>query len=59
MQVHSAQPQMSIKQYRKMKLRMLKDFGIRLSDEQMNRMNKLETEIKIDNFCISLIRNQY
>ena len=40
-----------------MKMRMLKDFHIKLTDEQIEHMNGLETELKIDNFCISLIQN--
>jgi hypothetical protein len=47
---------MSIKTYRKLKLRMLKDFGIRLSEEEMKYAQSLETEIAIDNFCISMNR---
>ena len=47
---------MPIKRYRKMKLKMLKEFCITLSDEEMEYMQTLTTEIKIDNFCISMIR---
>lgn len=55
--LHHAQRNMSLKEYRKSKLKMLDDFCITLSDEQMNHMNELKTEISIDNFCISLINN--
>lgn len=47
---------MSIKMYRKLKLRMLKDFAIKLSEEEMKYAQSLDTEIKIDNFCISMMR---
>ena len=55
--IHNTQKKMSIKSYRKMKLRMLKEFYIKLDEEQMDHMNELDTEIKIDNFCISLIKS--
>jgi hypothetical protein len=48
---------MSIKAYRKMKLKMLDEFSIRLTDEQKAYVNSLQTEIQIDNFCITVIRN--
>lgn len=48
--------QMPIKSYRRMKLRMLKDFCIKLSEEEMNYAKSLTREIDIDNFCISMIR---
>ena len=48
--------QMSLKAYRKMKLRMLKDFAIKISEEEMNHAQSLTKEIEIDNFCISMIR---
>jgi hypothetical protein len=40
-----------------MKLKMLKEFYIHLTPEQLAHMNELKTEIAIDNFCISLIRD--
>jgi hypothetical protein len=49
---------MSLKEYRKMKLRTLKDFYIELTPEQMSYINGLKTEIEIDNFCISLINKK-
>jgi hypothetical protein len=49
---------MSLKSYRKMKLRMLKDFYIELTPEQVSYINSLKTEIEIDNFCISLINKK-
>lgn len=47
---------MSIKAYRKMKMKMLKEFCIRLSDEEMERFNSFKREIDIDNFCIAMFR---
>lgn len=47
---------MSIKAYRKMKLKMLKEFYIKLTDEEMKRLNSFTREIDIDNFCISMFR---
>lgn len=56
MQVHNTEKQMSIKSYRKMKKRMLKDFGVYISEEENAHMESLTKEIAIDNFCISMIR---
>jgi hypothetical protein len=50
---------MSIKSYRKMKIKMLKEFHIYLTPEHIDRINSLQTEIAIDNFCISLIQKSY
>lgn len=55
--LHNTQKKMSLKAYRKMKLKVLKEFCIKLTDEQLAHMNALETEIQIDNFCITAIRN--
>lgn len=52
----NTQKNMSLKSYRKMKLRMLKDFCIHLSDEEKAHAFSLTKEIEIDNFCISMIR---
>lgn len=50
---------MSIKEYRKRKLKMLKrDFCIHLTDEEIDHANTLDKEIAIDQFCISMI-NKY
>ena len=46
---------MSLENYRKMKLKMLDEFCVKLTDEQINHVNMLKTEIAIDNFCISMI----
>lgn len=50
---------MSFKAYKEMKLKMLKDFCIKLTDKQLEHFNELKTEIAIDNFCISAIRESY
>lgn len=55
--IHSTK-QLSIKAYRKMKLRMLKEFCIKLNDEEMERFNSFTREIDVDNFCISMF-NKY
>ena len=54
--VHNTQKKMSLKSYRKMKLKMLKEFCIILTDEEKNHMQELTKEIEIDNFCISMFR---
>ncbi len=54
--VHHTQKQLSLKQYRKMKLRMLKEFCITLTDEELKRISAMTREIDIDNFCISMFR---
>ena len=49
---------MNIKAYRKMKLKMLsRDFYITLTQKELDHMNELNTEIAIDNFCITAINN--
>jgi hypothetical protein len=48
---------MSLKQYRKMKRQVLKEFCIKLTDEQKAHMDGLKNEIQIDQFCLSLIMN--
>ena len=54
------QRKMSLKAYRKMKLRMLTDdFCIRLTEEEIAHANELKNEIQIDQFCISMIMNNY
>lgn len=54
--IHNTQKSMSIKAYRKMKLKMLKEFCIYLTDEEKNHLQELTKEIEIDNFCISMFR---
>ena len=54
--VHNTQRQMSLKSYRKMKLKMLRDFCIKLSSEEKSHAESLTNETQIDNFCISMMR---
>lgn len=50
---------MSLKAYRKMKLKALKsDFRITLNEEELQHAETLTTEIQIDQFCISML-NKY
>ena len=47
---------MSLKAYRKMKLKTLKnDFRITLNAEELRHAETLTTEIQIDQFCISMM----
>ena len=48
----------SFKEYKKMKRKMLSEFCIHLNEEELWRFNSLKTEIEVDNFCISMI-NKY
>lgn len=51
---------MSLKQYRKMKLKMLeRDFCIRLTDAEREYANTLTTEIAIDQFCLGILNNRW
>ena len=51
---------MSLKAYRKMKLKMLKnDFCIKLTDEELDHAESLKTEIQIDQFCIGVINKRW
>ena len=46
--------------YCKARIKMLeRDFRIYLTDEEKAHMNELKTEIEIDNFYITKIRNSY
>ena len=49
--------QMTLKEYKKMKMKMLKEFGIYLTDDEKNYVKHLENDIKVDQFCISKIMN--
>lgn len=46
---------MTLKAYKKMKIRTLKDFCIMLTPEQIKYVNSLPTEIAVDQYCISAI----
>ena len=50
----------NIKTYRKAKIKMLeRDFCIKLTEEETERVNNLTTEIKIDQFCLGIINNRW
>ena len=49
---------MSFPEYKKSKLKMLRDFYIFLNEEETEYFNTLKTEVAIDNFCIRLIRER-
>ena len=50
----------SIKTYRKHKIKILsRDFCIRLTDEEIERINNLETEIAIDQCCLGIINKRW
>lgn len=52
--------QMSIKEYRKMKLKMLdRDFCINLTDEEIAHAKTLTTEVQIDQFCLGIINKRW
>ena len=52
--------QMSLKEYKKMKIRILEDdFIIKLTKEDIDRINNAENDIKVDQICLSLIMNSY
>ena len=54
------QRQMSFKTYKKYKLRMLqKDFCITLTEEELADYNALETEIKVDQFCVTILNKRW
>lgn len=51
---------MSIKQYRKMRLKMLtRDFCIKLEDEEVAHANTLTTESQIDQFYIGILNKNW
>ena len=51
---------MSLKAYRKMKLKMLeRDFCIPLTDEERAHANTLTSEAAIDQFCIGILNNRW
>ena len=54
------QRKMSLKEYRKMKLKMLtRDFRVKLTDEDIAHANTLTTEAQIDQFFISMLNNRW
>lgn len=51
---------MSIKEYRKMKLKMLKnDFLIKLTDEEIAHAETLTTEVQLDQFALGIINKRW
>lgn len=51
---------MSLKEYRKMKLKMLKrDFMITLTEEEIAHANTLTTEVQIDQFCLGILNKNW
>ena len=51
---------MSLKQYRKMKLKMLKnDFCVDLTDEEVAHAHTLKTEAALDQFCMGILNNRW
>ena len=54
------QRQMSFKQYKKMKLKMLqRDFCIPLSDEELAYAESLQSEIQVDQFCLGILNSRW
>ena len=54
------QRQMSFKQYKKMKLKMLRrDFCIMLTDEELERAESLQNEIQVDQFCLGILNSHW
>lgn len=43
--------------YIQAKIKLLKEFGIHLTEEQTNHMIDLDTQVKVDNYAITLMRN--
>ena len=50
---------MCIDDYREMKLEILDDFKIKLTDAEIAHVSNLKTEVAIDNFCISAINRHW
>ena len=54
------QRKMSIKSYRKMKLKMIEaDFCIQLTKEEREHANSLTTESALDQFCITILNDRW
>ena len=54
------QRKMSLKSYRKMKLKMIEaDFCIKLTDEEREHANSLTTEAALDQFCITILNDRW
>ena len=46
---------MTLKDYIKEKIKVLRQLGHKLTDEQLDHIRSLKTEIQVDNFASSLI----
>ena len=58
--VHATVPRnMSFKEYKKMKMRMLCDFCIELTPEEKERINQCKTEIQLDQFCLGVLNSRW
>ena len=52
--------QMSFKTYKKYKLNMMqRDFCVDLTPEELARFNALETEVKVDQFCLAILNDRW
>lgn len=57
-EVDPMQPRaMTLEEYKEMKLEVLSDFCVHLTEDELYYMSKLETEVKVDQFCLSKIMN--
>lgn len=51
---------MSFKQYKKMKLKALKnDFCVTLTEEELKHADTLKTEAAVDQFCIGILNKRW
>ena len=54
------QRKLSIKEYRKMKLKILqRDFRVKLTDEEIAHAETLTTETQIDQFCLGILNQRW
>lgn len=52
--------QMSFKTYKKYKLNMLqRDFCIMLTQEELAHYKTLDTEVKVDQFCVTILNDRW
>lgn len=50
----------NIKSYRKAKLKILsRDFCIQLTEDELEHVNNLKTEVAIDQFCLGIINKRW
>lgn len=48
-----------MKEYIREKIRILKQFNVKLTDEQLRHIRSLKTEIEVDNFAHDLLKPSY